>query len=453
MSQTKTGWNPLGPIVLSMMLGASWFAMGTALGRDVPLSRKPVQAVSPDPTAETFPGAVPEDAPRVIRTIVLDPRISRWHSTGLYAAPGEAVQVQVPVPWLTAKLRLRIGCHKDRLREPKKRPSEITLSVPIDRHVVGAANPFGGPIYIEVPNEVPAPLARVPLRVQIAGAVPAPYFVLGKTTNKEWQDELRSLPAPWAELAGRKIILSVPSSVVRDLDAPEALMEFWDRVIECQDELAGTTGERRYPERMVPDVQISAGYMHSGYPIMVQYHSAKVMVDLEKLRTNGHGDVWGFFHELGHNHQSSWWVFGGSVEVSCNFFTLYCIEKLCGNQNLRREATWEYCERRLKEHVANGAPFDEWRRDPFLGLQTFRLLQREFGWDLYRKTFRAYRQLPPSMRPKNDDEKRDLFIVMLSRSAGRDLTTYFEKWGFPVSEAAKAQTAALPVWLPEIMQP
>ncbi|GAB6166689.1 hypothetical protein JCM19992_26890 [Thermostilla marina] len=452
MSRVRFEWSRHVRFFASVALSTSLLMMGAAWGRDVPIKHKPVQAVPPDPSAEAFPGTVPEDAPRIVRNVLIDCSIPRWHSTGVYAAPGEAVQVQVPPAWAKANLRLRIGCHKDRLREPKKRPSEITLSVPIDKPVVGAANPFGGLVYIEVPNEVPAALARTPLAVQIMGAVPSPYFVLGRTTNAQWRDELRSLPAPWAELAGRKMILTVPAELIRNLDDPEALMTFWDRVVECQDELAATT-QRRSPERIVPDVQISAGYMHSGYPIMVQYRSARVMVDLERLRTNGHGDVWGFFHELGHNHQSSWWVFGGSVEVSCNFFTLYCIEKLCGNQNLRREARWEYCEKRLKEHLAKGAPFDEWRRDPFLGLQTFRLLQREFGWELYRDTFRAYQQLPPTMRPRNDDEKRDMFIVMLSRTAGRDLTTYFEKWGFPVSEAAKAQTASLPVWLPEIMQP
>ena len=38
------------------------------------------------------------------------------------------------------------------------------------------------------------------------------------------------------------------------------------------------------------------------------------LVDLEYLRTRG--DRWGFFHELGHNHQLGDRTFSGSGEVT-----------------------------------------------------------------------------------------------------------------------------------------
>ena len=45
------------------------------------------------------------------------------------------------------------------------------------------------------------------------------------------------------------------------------------------------------------DIQISAGYMHSGYPIAAQL-DASYMLDPAQYMSD-----WGPFHELGHNHQ------------------------------------------------------------------------------------------------------------------------------------------------------
>jgi len=50
--------------------------------------------------------------------------------------------------------------------------------------------------------------------VEFAGAVEAPFFVLGQTSLAEWRSKVRNRPAPWAELATGKVILTVPSRVV-----------------------------------------------------------------------------------------------------------------------------------------------------------------------------------------------------------------------------------------------
>ena len=92
-------------------------------------------------------------------------------------------------------------------------------------------------------------------------------------------DRIRTRPAPWAELETGKVVLTLPSSVVRDLDDPADVMDFWDDVMDCCAELAAISPERERPERYVADVQISAGYMHAGYPIMTHLDIAETMVD------------------------------------------------------------------------------------------------------------------------------------------------------------------------------
>jgi hypothetical protein len=417
------------------------------------LKHLPPEKVQPHPAAKFFPGDVPKEAKRVKKVIEIDTSIPDWHSTGLYAAPGEVLTIRVPKEAAGKGLAVRIGAHSDTLWHLPtwRRCPEICRTFPIDKPEVKVANAFGGLVYIVVPRG--CRLGKV--QVEVDGAVEAPYFVLGRTPIDDWVQRIRYLPAPWAELATSKIVLTVPSDVIRNLDHPEEVMDFWDKVLDACAELAAIPKERERPERIVADIQISAGYMHSGYPIMTHLDAAKVMVDVTCLMTNSHGAVWGLFHELGHNHQSPDWTFEGTGEVTVNLFTLYVLDKVCRipPERTRKELSKDGRAKALRRFFASGAKFEVWKSDPFLALIMYVQIQEAFGWDAFRKVFAEYRQLSPNERPKNDDEKRDQWLIRLSRTVGRNLARFFDTWGIPVSEQAKQAVADLPEWMPENFPP
>ena len=412
----------------------------------------PPEKVSPHPAAAAFPGAVPAGAKRVTRNLSVDTGVPGWHSTGLYAAPGEIVEVTVPRGAAGKELYVRIGAHKDSLwhHDSWRRCPEVTRRYRVDAALTRGANAFGGLVYVEVPDG--CRLGRISVR--IANAVQAPHFVLGRTNLNVWKI-LRNLPAPWAELETSKIILTVPASAVRRLDDPVGLMKFWDRVADCCAELAARPTKRTRPERYVADTQISAGYMHSGYPIMTLLDAAAVMVDRPRMAGNRHGGVWGLFHELGHNHQSRDWTFDGAVEVTVNLFTLYVLEKACGRpvKDNKRFSPREWSKRMDSYFTGSRPDFEKWKRDPFLALQMYIQMQQAFGWQAFRKVFAEYRDLPAERRPRRDDEKRDQWMVRFSRTVGRNLGPFFEAWGVPTSTAARRSVARLPVWMPKDFPP
>ena len=247
------------------------------------------------------------------------------------------------------------------------------------------------------------------------------------------------------------MVLTVPSEVIRDLGNPGPLMEFWAHVMDTCATLAAWPLERERPERIVADVQISAGYMHAGYPIMTHLDAASMAVDLERLRTRG---SWGHFHEIGHNHQSRDWTFSGSGEVTVNLFTLYVMHRCCrvegpGHPQLepqRRDA-------KIREYLEAGASFEQWSRDPFLALNMYSQLQQAFGWEPFKQTFAWYRTLSDTQRPQTDEQKRDMWMVSFSRTIGRNLGPFFETWGVPTTQAARAEIADLPPWMPEDFPP
>ncbi|MEM7397026.1 MAG: M60 family metallopeptidase, partial [Verrucomicrobiota bacterium] len=338
--------------------------------------------------------------------IELNTAIPGWHSTGMYAAPGERIQIHVPDASTVPGLQIRIGAHTDSIRHHKswRRMPVISRTFPIRSETTEAVNAFGGLIYVMVPKGGP----RRSLTVKISHAVPAPWYRHGRTDLETWRNRIRHLPGPWAELGSEKIVLTVPSDEVRTLDDPEALMDTWDRVMELQGELAQHSSAKYRPERIVPDEQISSGYMHAGYPIMTHLDQCNHLVNREHLLKG----AWGLYHELGHQHQNPDWTFSGTIEVTVNLFTLYVFEKLCGDPpNEHKRTNPEARRRKMTEYFKEGPDFDRWKSDPFLGLVMYVQLQQAFGWATYKKVFSEYLALPEKERPKGDAAKRDQWMV------------------------------------------
>lgn len=410
-----------------------------------------LMATSPEdieahPAAADFPGDVPAEAPRVSREISIDTARPDWHSTGLYAPPGQLINVSLSPQAIEAGLTLRIGSHRHTHWHMDRwsRYPEILRVAPLDQPTVAAANPFGGLIYVDVPAN-----RRVgTVTLTITDAVEAPFYVHGQTDVEQWRQTIRNHPAPWGELATDKVIITLPSHVLRDLDDPKALMDFWDQVMDACADLAAIDRTRTRPERFVSDVQLVAGYMHAGYPIMCHLDAPPRFVDLNFLSTRGD---WGMFHEIGHNHQNMDWTFEGTIEVTVNLFTVYVMETVVDNHDSRRDIHPQVILRSWREYVRNGRDFEQWKRDPFLALGMYMQMQRAFGWEAYKTVFAEYLELPRNQRPRNDAEKRDQWLVRFSREVGHNLGPFFEAWGVPTSQAARDEIKDLPVWMPEGM--
>lgn len=412
--------------------------------RRAPLDRQPAHLSSGN-----FPGSVGFDAPRLERVAVaVEGTVPGWQGTGLYAPPGAPITVSLPPELIGKGLSVRIGCHTDTLWHLDKweRYPEISLSRALNAPTLKLASAFGGTIYIEVPEGRPLPSGRV----LVSGAVAAPRFVLGQTSSASWLSSLRSAPGPWAELEGRSIILSVPSAVVRTLDDPGALMTYWDEVADLAAELYAIPKKRPRPERYVVDKQISVGYMHSGYPIMTYTDEiARRFVDLKTLRGPKGEPNWGFYHELGHNHQREWWTWDGCGEVTNNLFSLYACERLNGDKIGLSPMEPRTVREKTLAHVSAGAPYEKWKEDPFLALILFAQLREAFGWEPFKRVFAEYERAPKESLPTGDLQKRDQFLMRFSRAVNKNLGPFFTAWGVPTSDGARNQIARLPRWMPK----
>lgn len=394
-------------------------------------------SVRVEPSAADFPGLVPDGAPRVEASVLIPVNKTQWVSTGLYAAPGEEITVESPVALSSASVQ--IGSHSDGLwhLDRWQRHPEITVRKVLVPGVTRISSPFGGLVYIAIDRRNSLPEQKL----RFGNVVRSARYVHGKTTLAQWNDQLKN-QAPWVEIGSEKVIFTVPLVDAQKVADPIALMNLWDKSLDLYSELDGRPLPDR-AERIVCDRQISAGYMHSGYPIMTWMdNSIALSLDAKKLGSEG---TWGHWHEIGHNHQKGEWTFDGTGEVTNNIYTVYLMNKIAGKgiyDRIQSESA------KVKAYLAKGGDFEQWKREPFLALTMYMQLVDTFGWDSMKKYFRSYEGPNAGAMPKNDLEKRDQFMTRYSRVIGKNLGPFFQDWGVPTSQRARDSLRDLPVWVP-----
>ncbi|WP_341403209.1 M60 family metallopeptidase [Luteolibacter soli] len=424
----------------------------------------PPEALLAHPGAAEFPGAVPANAPRVEKQVSIDLNMPRWQATGLYAPPGGAITVAVPAPLRKLGLKLRIGADTDNILKTSgeeennlSRFPMISREIALDDARVTAGNPFGGAIYIDVPFgnnggafQVPAhgwtirPFDKMPSpevkALSIAGGVEMAWWRAGMTPSA-WHDELKK-PAPWAELELGMLHTSVPRDSAAEVRNPAELAAFWDQVMDAQWKFAGYPGYRYIPMRVSFDRQISAGFMHSGYPIMVHVPEVKEVLDLKKLQTEG---SWGLYHEIGHNHQPVCITPSGFTESTVNLFTLATLKATIPKRDpIAGHDALSDAKGLLKKRQAG-------EEDAWINLSLFLPLIDEFGYESITRTLTGYwtdARKDSSAINLSNEERQDQWTLRFGETVQRDVSEYFESVRYKVSPATKKKLSKYPVWKP-----
>lgn len=426
-----------------------------------------------DPTL--FPGPVPADAPRVARSFDFDLnqpdhnylRIYQappnWLATGLYAAPGQIINVTLSNTTADdgSELYVRLGVHTNVLYPDApniqggqfKRNPNITVRSKLWPGLNQVRNPYGGPIVLESINS----LNKV-VTVEIVNAVEAPHFFAGQTTADEWNMR-RNAPAPFAILESDLTVLHVPTGEVNQLSYADVLAtaQFYSQIGRLHNEFSGLSEGAALPHRSpqgkyhyVEDVQLTHGTAHASFPIM--FHTWFQLGDpyVSVYRSN----AWVAYHEMGHQYQMSAWSYAYGTEVTVNLWSLFAQEKLFGNSRLVDENRYAAAI----ELLNNPAIPDKWNSAGTWGqlvfLDQIRLAFPRLNHGLWTELMRRYREMPAQEYDalNNDQARRDMFLELLCDITATDLTPHFEAWTVAIAPPAKASCAtknplAQPVWL------
>ncbi len=413
----------------------------------------PADELVTHPSSTDFPGEVPPGFPRVNRTLTVNGSFAGLPSqfgyagagahgrmsTGLYAAPGEVVNVTFTTDVIGQDVYVLVGAHSDSLwgKTTLSRHPKVVRWWPVDNTTMEVGNSFGGVIYIAFAKG--SSLGDV--EVSIENAVEMPRYIHGVTSIADWQSTIRDYPAPIAELESDNFILTIPSKDIRALDDPDYAMDFWDEALQMEHNLSGYTPWPRV-ERAVFDVQISAGWMHSGYPFMAHHASVAGVVNGTKMYQDGD---WGMFHELGHNHQWMSSTLPGTTETTCNIYSVKLMTDLVGKNPREGHGSLNNAsaKSRVETYFNNGANISSW--SVWTALETYLQIQETFGWEPITAAYQEY-YYNYSSQPSGDSNEFNQWAIQISLNTGYNLVPFLEAWGFPIIQATHDAAAHLPVW-------
>lgn len=404
--------------------------------------------------ATIFPGVVSDDEPRIKEysvdlnlDYIKNPKQLRistlprgWMSTGLYAPTGEPITVIVPqgVNGLTAQ----IGCWTDNLTSKQATDPDAMKREPIiytTKQLFPGVNyirsPFGGPIYI-----IPAYATGGHVQLKFSGACEMPNFILGKTDPGAWKAAINKSGVPWFELIAPHIIFTLQTEKAKRLtiQEPTFLMQTWEDIFNLDyskweglsdhpaDPLDQASG---LPWRVVADVQPSAGYGHSGYPVVIQDddHWFKALSNAQAIVTSG---SWGVLHEVGHNNQQSNWSFSNLGETTNNLFSYKVGDRLGFRPGQNYKVALDFAAKDDPDKDFFDDP--AMAKDPISKCAFFLQIFDKYGFDfmtvLYTKTRHALRT------SNNDQDRIDFVYDALCDFTQMNMLPFFDAWGLRVSE-------------------
>ncbi|KAM4688020.1 TRPM8 channel-associated factor homolog isoform 1-T2 [Discoglossus pictus] len=378
--------------------------------------------------------------PVTVQIDATNPGADAWRSTGLYLPPKRSAILVFPASVVGKGLQVQVGCHSDNLSKADKlcRAPVVIHRTCVAEEKTPVSCIWGGLLYVIVKPK--SQLGVVP--VTVYGAELAPTYIKGETSHCSWMDLIRNSPSPWAELITENIILTVPTDAIRSLEDPNALLCQWDKNMAAISDLAAVPKKFPRPERFVTDVQISAGWMHAGYPIMCHLESARDLTDAPKMLTAG---LWGPIHELGHNQQRwQWELPPHTTEATCNLWSVYVHETVFGIPRDRAHCALapKNRELRIKSYLENGGNLKEW--SVWMALETYLQLQEGFGWDPFKKIFADYQTMSGIKNERN--YKMNLWAEKFSQIVQRNLAPFFKTWGWTIDDQTCSKLSSLPEW-------
>ncbi|PEP22922.1 putative mucin/carbohydrate-binding domain-containing protein [Bacillus wiedmannii] len=348
--------------------------------------------------------------------------------TGIYAAANEKITVEIKG---TQSIQAFIGTRSYDEEAPEKfdlKPGKNVIS-----------SPRGGILYFYNMNnegEVTASVTK--------GGSHFPLFILGKHTKKDWDEMLKKYKGPYAvELKGeRSLVTASPSSIQKFMKntSPIELMKLHDKIIRIENAVAGLSedgiGLAKSPIHYVQFVE-KRKPAEDDFMFATNYHTGYIpsamnrVLDIEVLEKDG----WGPWHEVGHLHQQSPWDWDAIGEVTVNIYSLM-VQKALGNElemDGHYKKSFEYLEKPIEERII----------DEFDPLTMFWQLNVVYGEHFYPRLHQAYRMLPKEKLPTSDEEKKQMFVYMTSKVAGKNLVPFFKEWGLTPSDETREKIEKL----------
>lgn len=250
--------------------------------------------------------------------------------SGYYVAPGELVTLTVPDAAIAKGLTVYVGAHRKNLQETwteLRRYPRISTSLPLDSKTVTITNPFGGGLYIAIPDST----QLGSLTFQVDGAIKAPYYSNKpnfSTDLTEFILEIQKKEVPWVDLESTNFLTTIPNGMAALMSDPDSILSIWNQSFDALNLAIGRPKERFRGEYIILDRQSHAKFTGApaAYPMSLEIYSFsyedlwQLPVEVEDGKEWYKGPVSTSFyyvimHEYGHLHNMPTLLFEQETNV------------------------------------------------------------------------------------------------------------------------------------------
>lgn len=358
---------------------------------------------------------------------------SDFSPTGFYLPPNTSMTLSVSLLKGNRTPAIMIGTYSR--YKNKWNPTVKKLNAGINTII----DADGGLLYLVFTNDIPTDQVSIKF---FNGMRPVPYFQLGRTTQEDWVKMVDSLNnVPDVQLVGDKTMITFSLENAKKVKGEnlENLIKRADRVIAIEDSISGLFGSDPLDQPNVHKYLLTESDNPDYYMAATYYRTWYRNTDAVSAILRAADFAWGPWHELGHMHQQGSWTWGELTEVTVNVYSL-AVEKALGytTTRLTSQGEWTkaktYLAKSESEKDFNNSSVSVWTR-----LCMFQQLKLAFGDSFCHSLHRNARR--EANRPSSTDAKIRWFMLNACTISGKDLSSFFKKWGFKLSSQSITDAA------------
>lgn len=273
---------------------------------------------------EILPGPIDQSAPRISGTVTLDGNYNTdpgfylnqqefvVRPTGYYVAPGELATVSIPETLINAGVMIHVGAQYIDLREDFRgfqRFPKMATQFPIDDSSMTITSPFGGAIYVVLPdgsnfNDIAFTFSNV---------IKSPYYSTKtgySNSLSEWQSDLENAYVNWVDIESNNFQATFPRVLAEIETNADLILDPFDEIMAQFNIMTGRPLPKIRAEYMISEPQLySQGTYPASYPISIpngdlyeaDVEALPISVINPSIFINTY-DATTLIHELGHLH-------------------------------------------------------------------------------------------------------------------------------------------------------
>ena len=438
---------------------------------------------------EQFPGAVSNAAPRLTGAtftidgdyqtdpgFMLNSQEYARRPTGYYVPPGELVTITAPMSVVDKGLSIYVGAHNKNVEETWSaftRFPRISTTYQIDTNTITVANPFGGGIYITVPDGSHFGA----LEFTVDGAVKAPYYCTKEGFSNsltEFLNDIGNQYVPWLDMESSNFMCTISAGMASMMTDPDSILSIWDKTFDAYNVALGRPLERFRGEYIIVDCQSNVRYTFApaDYPMALTTTAHPYDPDLDLPVAVQQGSDWYkgqnayhylICHEFGHLHNMPTLTLEREANVHMPTVAVYnmvmgepidsaFVYSIKQGLNLDQAALdWILTPNFYKgNHISWDTLTNQIIRAQLMyqsrGYAKLVDIANLFGWEALGNImgyFYDYKRENPEWNPLKLED--DQFIEAASLRMGFNMAPHFEFWGIIPSDSLVQKLDTMPV--------